>query len=139
MFGPVHHVGLVTRDLQRAETHFRSLGYTPQGDVALDDRQGVEILFLTRSGSAAGEPLLEIIRPTSPDSAVYGFTTRNEYPIHHLCFTTQDIAAAVALARELRYYVVQEPVPAPAIGGSLIAFCYSRATGLIELVERPPF
>ncbi len=140
MFGPVHHVGLVTRDLARAQSHFASLGYTPTGPCALDERQGVEIVFLKRDAAVSSqEPLIELISPTSSTSAVYGFTTRNEYPIHHLCFSTGDIAVAVRRARELRYYIVQEPIQAPAIAGSLIAFCYSRATGLIEFVEQPPF
>ena len=139
MFGPVHHVGMVTRDLAAAQTHFAAIGYSPIGPPTPDERQDLEIVFLKRHGATTAEPLVEIISPRSPGATVYRFTTRNEYPIHHLCFVTDDIASAVANARELRYYIVQEPVPAPAIGGSLIAFCYSRATGLIELVEQPPF
>jgi hypothetical protein len=139
MFGPIHHVGFVTRDLAAAEAHFRALGYVPRADAVVDDRQGVEILFLVRERAAPGEPLVELIRPTSEQSAVYGFTTRNEYPIHHVCFVSADIASDVGAARKLKFYVVQPPVPAPAIGGSLIAFLYGRGTGLYELVERPPF
>jgi hypothetical protein len=139
MFGSIHHVGLVTNDLIRSETHFRALGYARRAEPVDDHTQGVEILFLVRDGAHASEPLIELIRPHSSDSKVYGFTTRNDYPIHHVCFATNDMAASVEVARKQRFGVVQGPVAAPAIGGSAICFFYSLGLGLFELVERPPF
>lgn len=139
VYGPIHHVGFVVRDLAGAERHFEGLGYTRRADLVRDDVQGADLLFLARTGAQAAEPLVELIRPVDETSRTYAFTTRNQFQIHHLCYATDDLAAACTLARSQKLVQVQHPVPAPAIGGSLIAFFYARPIGLIELVERPPF
>jgi methylmalonyl-CoA/ethylmalonyl-CoA epimerase len=139
VYGRIHHVGFVVRDLPRAERDFEALGYARRGPVVRDDFQRAELLFLVRVSATAPEPLVELIRPVDESSKTYSFTTRNELQIHHLCYVTDDLASACALALRQKFVQVQPPTPAPAIGGSQIAFFYGRPIGLFELVERPPF
>ena len=139
MFERVHHVGFVVDDLVAAERLFAALGYARRGDAVEDSYQRAEIVFLTRTGADSSEPLVELIRPLDEKARTYEFTKRNQFQIHHLCYATDDIAAAIAQARAARFTQVQPVVHAPAIGGSRIAFFYSRAVGLVEVVERPSF
>jgi methylmalonyl-CoA/ethylmalonyl-CoA epimerase len=139
VYDRLHHVGYVVRDLNAAERCFAALGYVRRGDVVRDSYQGADLLFLCRSNALPGEPLVELIHPIDETSKTYAFTTRNEYQIHHTCYATEDLASACEEALRRKFVRVQKPVPAPAIGGSLIAFFYARAIGLFELVERPPF
>jgi catechol 2,3-dioxygenase-like lactoylglutathione lyase family enzyme len=139
MWGTVHHAGYVVQTLEPAERHFAALGFERVFAPVDDPDYGATIVFLERRGAAPGEPLIELIRPTSPQSIVGGHARRNELQIHHLCFAVEDIGAALASVRSARMLPVGQVRAAPAIGGSAICFCFSEAMGLFELVERPPF
>ena len=139
MFGPIHHAGYIVTSLDAAERHFATLGIERLRDSADDPGYDVEIVFLQRKGAAPGEPLIELIRPKSPQSATYAHTKESKLQIHHLCFSVDDIAAALAAAKGVGMFPVGKVRPAPAIGDSAICFFFSRSIGLVELVERPPF
>ena len=139
MFGAIHHAGYIVRAFETAERHFAAIGYRRLGSPVDDQGYDAEIIFLERDGAAPGEPLIELIRPKSPASAVYGHSERNELQIHHLCYAVDDMKAALSAVRAARMVQVGKVRPAPAIGGSAICFFFSDAVGLFELVERPPF
>jgi methylmalonyl-CoA/ethylmalonyl-CoA epimerase len=139
MFGPVHHAGYIVTAIEPAEREFTALGYERLLQPKDDPEYQAEIVFLRRKDAARGEPLIELIRPISPQSAVYAHTKESKLQIHHLCFTVDDMAAAVLAAQSARMLRVGQVRPAPAIGGSAICFFFSRAIGLFELVERPAF
>lgn len=139
MFGAVHHAGFIVRAFEPAERHFAALGYRRLAEPVDDPGYDAEIVFLARGGAAPGEPLVELIRPKSPASALHGHTERNELQIHHLCFAVEDINAALQSLRSARMAPVGHVRPAPAIGGRAICFFFSSAVGLFELVEKPPF
>jgi hypothetical protein len=139
MFGPVHHVGYIVAAIEPAAVDFQLLGYSPIGPAIDDAGYDAEIVFLRRAGAMVGEPLVELIRPRSAQSAVYGHTKESKLQIHHICFAVEDIQAAAAACRRGKVYQVGKQRPAPAFGGALICFLFSRAIGLFELVERPSF
>jgi len=139
MLGTVHHIGFVMCDITRAENHFASLGHVRRADPIEDDYQDAEIIFLERKERAAGEPLIELVKPRSERSRVYEYAVKSKFRIHHLCYVTENIEATAASLLEKRFFQVTPAMNAPAIGNSLISFFYSRETGLFEIVERPPF
>jgi catechol 2,3-dioxygenase-like lactoylglutathione lyase family enzyme len=139
VFGSIHHIGFVVSALASAEQLFIDLGYLPLGDAVDDRYQRARLRFLHRRGADAAEPLVELIQPLDETASTYQFTQRNRFQIHHLCYVTADIDAAIVTARAARFTQVQPVVAAPAIGGSRITFFYARAVGLVEIVERPPF
>ena len=138
--GPVHHVGFVVRSLPGTEALFAALGYDRVGQIVEDPRQDAAIVFLGRRCAATGEPLVELICPRSEQSPVHAFSRESRFRIHHLCFAVDDIEAATAASvASRRVHPVTPIVAAPAIGDRRIVFLFSRETGLLELVERPPF
>ena len=139
MYGPVHHVGYIVKAIEPAVADFQLLGYRVLGPAIDDPEYDAEIVFLRREGAAAGEPLVELIRPRSEQSAVYAHTKESKLQIHHVCFAVEDLRAAVADARRGKVYQLGQQRPAPAFGGALICFLFSRPIGLFEFVERPSF
>ena len=94
---------------------------------------------LARSGALSGEPLIDLIAAAVGQLSVAAFARESRFLIHHLCFAVDDMEAALQPVRERRMSQVTPVVEAPAIGGHRIVFLFSRQTGLLELVERPPF
>jgi methylmalonyl-CoA/ethylmalonyl-CoA epimerase len=139
MYGPVHHVGYIVKAIDLAAADFHLLGYRVVGPPIDDPEYDAEIVFLRRENAAAGEPLIELIRPRSERSAVYAHTTESKLQIHHVCFAVDDLQAAVEDARRGKVYQLGKQRPAPAFGGAPICFLFSRPIGLFELVERPSF
>jgi methylmalonyl-CoA/ethylmalonyl-CoA epimerase len=139
MYGPVHHIGYIVRAIEPAAADFQLLGYRILGPAIDDPAYDAEIVFLRRDGAAAGEPLVELIRPRSEQSAVHSHTRESKLQIHHVCFAVDDLQAAVADARRGKVYQLGQQRPAPAFGGARICFLFSRPIGLFELVERPSF
>ena len=137
MFGPIHHVGYIVAAIDPAARDFERLGYRTIGAAIDDPGYDAEIAFLRRDGAASGEPLVELIRPRSAQSAVYAHSKQSKLPIHHVCFAVDDIAASIADVRRAKIYQVGPQRPAPAFNGAQICFLFSLPIGLFELVERP--
>jgi len=139
MFGPIHHVGYVVKAIDASAADFQRIGYRIVAPPVDDPAYDAEIVFLRREGAAPGEPLIELIRPRSEQSAVYAHTKESKLQIHHVCFAVDDLQTAVADAKRAKIYQLGEQRPAPAFGGAPICFLFSRPIGLFELVERPSF
>ena len=97
----------------------------PTYDTSCD----VEIVFLHRTFSLAGEPLIQLIRPRSPLSATYAHTKESKLQIHHVCFTVQKMGASMRASRTAVMFHVVQVRSAPAIGGSAVCFFFARAIG----------
>jgi catechol 2,3-dioxygenase-like lactoylglutathione lyase family enzyme len=82
----LHHIGIVVTHIQdsvgelKKYFRFQSISLpTPVGS------QKVNVCFLR-----IGEPFLELIEPTSPNSPIAEFASKGG-GIHHLCFEVNDI------------------------------------------------
>ncbi len=130
----LHHVGVVVADLDAAaKAYEQDFGYRREGGIVEDPVQKVRILFLVdRSASVR----LELLQPAGPDSPVLKALQKGG-GLNHLCYEVADIAAEVAAFRQAGAVLVSGPVPAPAIGGSRVAFLFHRTHGVFELVESP--
>lgn len=123
----IHHVGIVVRRLAEAYRFYRdTLGLPLVREAEVAD-QGVRAALL-----AAGETEIELLEPRGPDTPVGRFLARRGEGLHHLCFDTPDVDAAVAdLAR--RGVELIDAVPRAGLAGR-IAFLHPRA-GAGVLVE----
>ncbi|MDE1726971.1 MAG: VOC family protein [Thaumarchaeota archaeon] len=82
----LHHIGVVVPSIQaslgelKRYMNFQSISLpTPVGS------RKVNVCFLK-----IGEPFLELIEPSSPDSSIMDFASKGG-GIHHLCFEVDDI------------------------------------------------
>ncbi|HSM06781.1 MAG TPA: VOC family protein, partial [Longimicrobiales bacterium] len=89
--------------------------------------QGVRVAFVGH---------LELLEPTSPDTPVGRFLTRNGPGLHHIAYRTPDIRAELDRLAQAGFELV-DAEPRPGAGGHLVAFLHPRTTGrvLVELVQ----
>jgi methylmalonyl-CoA epimerase len=131
VFDRIDHVGVAVDDLDAALELYRDrLGMREQHRETVGEF-GVEAVLLE-----VGEGHVELLEPTSEDSAVGRFLARNGPGMHHVAYQTADIDAALGQARDAGLRLIDES-PRTGIRGSRVAFLHPQATGsvLTELVE----
>jgi methylmalonyl-CoA/ethylmalonyl-CoA epimerase len=127
------HLGVAVPDLDRSLSDYRDLfGYALVSGPFEDPIQKVRVCFTARH---AGDPSLELIAPLTADAPVQRLL-RSGGGAYHVCYEVDDLEAALAEVRGKRCLIISGPVPAVAFGGRRIAWFYTPARQLVELVER---
>ena len=133
MITKIHHVGIVVERLARSYRFWRdTLGLPLVREADLPD-QGVRAALL-----AAGESEVELLEPTRADTGVARFLAKRGEGLHHLCFETPDVDAALA-ALKARHAALLDERPRSGLAGR-IAFLHPKACHgvLVELATPPP-
>ncbi|WP_183095235.1 VOC family protein [Nocardioides stalactiti] len=127
--GPVTQLAWVVEDIGAAEefhrAHFGAGPWTRMPDVRFGPEEATfrgEPADFTAHVSLgyAGDLQLELIQPVAGESIYTEFLARSGPGLHHLCFETDDLDAAVARARAAGLDVPQQGVMA----GGLMSFAY---------------
>ncbi len=125
----IAHVGIAVRALGDSLPFYRDVLGLPE--VPLDDADGATI-----AGLSAGDALVELLEPDTPDSPVGRFIERRGPGIHHICFVVDDLDATLDRCRAAGIRLIDET---PRIGaeGKRIAFLHPSSTSgvLVELTE----
>jgi methylmalonyl-CoA/ethylmalonyl-CoA epimerase len=126
----IAHVGIAVRALDEILPFYRDILGLPE--VPLADSDGARI-----AGLAAGESLVELLQPESPDSPIGKFVSKRGPGIHHICFAVDDLDAALDRCRAAGVRLIDES-PRPGAEGKRIAFLHPSATAgvLVELTEQ---
>jgi methylmalonyl-CoA/ethylmalonyl-CoA epimerase len=128
------HVGVAVPALEAATESLSTLfGYKVVAGPFNDPIQKVAVNFLSASGSDA--VAIELIAPLGDDSPIQSMLAKTGGGAYHLCFETEDLEAALAHVASNGCVVVAQPVPAIAFEGRRIAWIYTPARQLFELVE----
>ncbi len=138
--GRLNHIGVATPDLDATIAHYRDvMGASDITEPFVLESQQVRVCFVNTpgEGGTAGTQI-ELLQPTSPDSAVGKWLEKN--PLggqHHVCFEVSDIHVAKAEFEAIGKRVLGEP----RIGahGTLIIFIHPKDMGgmLTEIMETP--
>lgn len=129
--GPIDHLGVAVRSIDRALVLYRdALGLAP-GPPEEVASEGVRVVFLT-----LGEARIELLEPLGPESPVGRFIDKRGEGIHHVCLRVTDLDAALASLAEHGMEIIP-PAPRIGAGGHRIAFIHPRSAGgvLIELKQ----
>jgi methylmalonyl-CoA/ethylmalonyl-CoA epimerase len=125
----ITHIGVAVRSVGDLLPFFRDVLGMPE--AALADADGARI-----AGLEAGEALVELLEPATPDSPIDRFIARRGPGIHHICFAVDDLDATLERCRAGGIRLIDET---PRIGaeGKRIAFLHPASTSgvLIELSE----
>ncbi len=128
------HVGVAVPKLEPVtESLSKLFGYRVVSGPFDDPIQKVTVNFLTTAPGDAVE--IELIAPLTEDSPVRSMLQKSGGGAYHFCFETADIDKALEHAVANGCMVVSKPVPAVAFGGRRIAWIYTGARQLFELVE----
>lgn len=126
------HVGIAVYALEPAiERWTRGLGFTLEGTETLG-MIGLRLAFLR-----AGDAVIELLEPMSPDATVAKFLERRGEGIHHLSFFVDDMEGALAQAEAAGLALIDR-TPREGSHGTEVAFLHPSALGgvLVELCRR---
>jgi methylmalonyl-CoA/ethylmalonyl-CoA epimerase len=132
--GPIDHVGIVVRSIDEALPRYRSLfGLLPAAPVITFASQGVRLCFLPSGPTPAAR--LELVEPVDPGSGVARFLDERGEGLHHVCFSSGDLAADLD-ALEVHGAELIDRQPRPGADGS-VAFIHPRTLSgvLWELLQ----
>ena len=124
----IHHVGIVVTRLAEAYPFYReTLGLPILKEAVIHD-QGVRAALL-----ACGDTEIELLEPLDAASSVGRFLAKRGEGLHHLCFDTPDIDAALGRLKEKHVELIDR-TPRAGLAGR-IAFLHPKACGgvLVEL------
>jgi methylmalonyl-CoA/ethylmalonyl-CoA epimerase len=133
MLTRVHHVGLVVRRLEEGLAFWQdTLGLRVSKQATVRD-QGVRAALLP-----VGRSEIELLEPIDAEGGVARFLARRGEGLHHVCFETPDVAAALEAARDQDLPLIDQ-APRPGLAG-LICFLHPKGTRgvLVELATPPP-
>lgn len=128
----LHHIGIVVNNIQESIGELKNyLNFETTSTIMPVGSQKVNICFLK-----IGDPFLELIEPSSPDSAISEFA-KSGGGIHHLCFEVKDIESELEeFARKGATTLVN---PVKGFDERRIAFVdlntKNTKCGLVELLE----
>ena len=124
----LEHIGIAVDDLETAERIFGDVLGSPS--YKREEVLGEAVLT---SFFKAGESKVELLVPTSPDSAIARHLEKRGPGLHHVAFLVDDLESELDRLRGLGYRVVVEPKEGA--DGKRIAFLHPGDTGkvLVEL------
>jgi len=128
------HMGVAVDNISKAMESFEELfGYRLISGPFDDPIQKVRVCFL--AAADANEPVLEMIAPLGDDSPIKRLLAKGG-GAYHLCYEVDGIEQVMEQFKAKGCLLVSGPVPAVAFGGRRIAWLYTPARQLVELVER---
>ena len=127
----IDHIGVAVEDLDEAVALYRDKFGLP-----LEHRETVEDFGVEAVLMGVGDGHVELLEPTSPDSAIAQFLERRGPGMHHVAYATDDIESALTAARDAGLQPVDEQARI-GIRGLRVVFLHPKSTGgvLTELVE----
>jgi methylmalonyl-CoA epimerase len=126
----IDHLGIAVKSLDGALRFYRDqLGL----DVSL--REAVEHEKVNVAMLPLGEPRIELLEPTEPDSVIGKFLAKRGEGLHHIAIRVSDLNASVERLRSSGARLLNEP--RAGAGGHLYVFVHPSSTGgvLIELIQ----
>ena len=126
----IDHLGIAVRSLDTAlQFYQQQLGL----EVSLREtvpQEKVKVAMLP-----AGEPRIELLEATEPDSVIGKFVEKRGEGLHHVAIKVPDLDATVARLKTSGARLLNEP--RPGAGGHLYVFVHPSSTGgvLLELIQ----
>lgn len=130
----IAHVGVAVNNLQEALRFYHEVLQVQEKGITEVERDRVRVAFI-----GVGESNIELLEPMGPDTNVGKFLAKRGEGIHHLAIRVDNVAEALARAKEHGYQLI-DPEPRPGAGGTIVAFIHPKSTSgvLMELVEGEP-
>lgn len=127
----IDHVAIVVKDLEKTlDLYTKTLGFTQVYREIVAD-QGIEAV-----GLAAGESIIELLRPLDENSPIARYRGEAETKLHHTAYRVTDLQAELNRLKASGVRLIDEH-PRKGAHGNLIAFLHPKSTAgvLIELCQ----
>ena len=129
----LHHVGYVVADMERGIRSFTREGATVLIEPTEDPIQKVICALV----GVEGEVPIELVAPIDAEDSPVASRLRRGGGMDHLCYSVDDVAAALAYEEENGAMIVCEPVLAVTFN-RMIGFAHRRSGLLIEYMGTTP-
>jgi methylmalonyl-CoA epimerase len=126
----IDHLGIAVKSLAAAKSIYQKLGLEVSTEETVDAEQ-VKLVMVP-----VGESRLELLEPTSENSAIAKFISKRGEGLHHISMRVSDLAGTVDRLKKERVRLVSDEIKIGASGHRYI-FVHPSSTGgvLLELVE----
>jgi LAO/AO transport system kinase len=127
----IDHLGIAVKSIDEA-----LLFYGEQLGLKVALRETVAGEKVTAAMLPVGDPRIELLEPSEPDSVIAKFIEKRGEGIHHIALKVPDLAAAVERLRTAGARILNEP--RTGAGGHLYVFVHPSSTGgvLLELIQQ---
>jgi len=124
------HLGIAVKSLNSAKRIYEKLG------LSVSEQEEVPAERVRLVMIPVGQTRLELLEPTSDDSAVAKFIAKRGEGMHHVCLRVPDLTAAVQKLKADGVRLISEDIKVGA-GGHRYVFVHPSSAGgvLLELVE----
>lgn len=128
------HIAIAVKSIPAAKKFYQDLGLVFSDEIEEVKDQKV----LTAFASVDHNAHIELLEPTSEESAIHKFIATKGEGLHHLCFKVPDVRAKTQELSDKGYKFIY-PEPRIGAGGCLVNFLHPKSTGgvLIEISQRP--
>lgn len=128
------HIAIAVKSIDSAKKIYQDMGMTFASEIEEVKEQKVLTAFAQIDENAH----IELLEPTSEESAIHKFIQSKGEGIHHLCFKVSDVEKKTKELTDKGYRFIY-PVPRIGAGGCLVNFIHPKSTGgvLIEISQRP--
>lgn len=127
----LYHIGIAVKDLEESMKFYGEvMGFKVDPPEEIPDRQ-VRISFVDVGGAA-----VELLEPTSPESAIAKFLEKRGPGIHHLCYRVDDVNAKLEELKAAGVRLIDEKAR-PGAHNTMVAFIHPASAGgvLTELAQ----
>ncbi|MDR3279543.1 MAG: methylmalonyl-CoA epimerase [Synergistaceae bacterium] len=128
----IDHIGIAVKSIDDSLKFWETtLGIKCTGRETVED-QKVTTAFLPIRDTE-----VELLEPTSEESAIAKFIEKKGEGIHHIAIRVDNLEACLAELKESGVRLIDE-TPRLGAGGAMIAFVHPKSTGgiLLELSQR---
>ncbi|QED48548.1 methylmalonyl-CoA epimerase [Cytobacillus dafuensis] len=132
MIKKVDHIGIAVRSLNEALPFYTEILKLPLLGIEEVESEKLKVAFLK-----AGETKLELLEPTSQESAVAKFIEKRGEGLHHVALGVESIQDRINEMKEKGIRMIQD-TPKIGAGGAEVAFMHPKSTGsvLYEFCEK---
>ncbi len=127
----IDHIAIAVKSIDKLASFFQSgLAIEMSGSENIPDRH-LKIGFMDFKNTK-----VELVEPTSEESAISRFLATRGDGIHHICVKVENIEDAIGHLNENGFEMLDK-IPRAGASGSRVAFIHPRSFGgvLIELKE----
>lgn len=123
MINKIDHLGIAVQSLDETVKYYEeALG------LKCEHREEVESQKVRTAFFNVGGTHIELLEPTSPESAIAKYLEKNPNGgIHHIAYATDDIAGQLAQAKNAGVRLINE-TPMPGAHGKQVAFLHPKST-----------
>lgn len=132
----IDHVGIAVPDLDEAIQFYQATFGLVVATIEVNEEQGVREAMLRAPGDDGTGTAIQLLAPTSPDSAIGKFIARSGPGLQQLAFRVADAGQAGAGLRSAGLKVLYDS-PRHGTSDSKVNFVHPKSAGgvLVELVE----